>query len=86
MTTTVYREHCYTARLVTARKRHRCSIRDHYPYPCLSAVQPGEQYVRSVAFPGHDAVGGTRPVVHVVCVNCAVNYIGLDRLAAEAQS
>lgn len=86
---TMYRDYCHTARIVTARKRHHCAIRDHYPTPCLP-IMPGDKYIRSTAFPGHESMParwekGARPVSHAVCLSCARNYIGLDDLAQIAE-
>ena len=51
---------------VTARKAHRCE-EGH-------KIQPGDDYLRGVAFPGHDAVGGDVPWVLKLCVPCATRY------------
>lgn len=56
-----------TAWLVRARKRYRCQ-------DSREVIEAGTLYVRMVAFPGHDAVGGTRPWVLKVCLNCATRY------------
>jgi hypothetical protein len=37
-------------------------------------VVPGQQYVRMVAFPGSDVVGGDRPWVLKICTTCATRY------------
>lgn len=54
-----------TEHTVTARKLHPCG-----GYRCTSTIRPGENYVRLVAFPGHDANGSTTPWVLNVCVSC----------------
>ena len=84
MPPTKYVDYCHVARLLKARKQHRCEIRDHYPYPCRT-ISPGDLYIRSTIFPGHDAAGSrwdknARPQSQAVCLNCARNYIGLDTL------
>lgn len=71
-----------TASLVTARKRRHCRIRDR---ACLGEVKPGDQYVRAVMFPNHDAYGYTHghPVVSTYCLPCASNYTPTDQLTEE---
>lgn len=59
-----------TAYTLTARKSYRCQ-----EYRCSVVIQPDEQYVRAVLFPGHDsgyAVDG--PVHWKFCVGCATRY------------
>ena len=59
----------YTERLVTARKRHRC---EQYPSTlCGKWIEPGDDYVRAVAFPGDvtDHIWVLR-----LCVPCATQY------------
>lgn len=58
-----------TAHLVRARKTRRCE-----GYRCPHQIDPGEDYVRTVCFPGHDANGGTRPWVLHLCITCATEY------------
>lgn len=53
----------YVEHLVTARKDHYC---DDYPR-CTDGIKAGEPYLRCVAFPGHDANGGTKPWVMNLC-------------------
>jgi len=61
----------YTAKVVRARKRHRCDG----PYDGPGhMILPGRRYVRSVVFPGHDASNGKAPWVHRLCVDCAQQY------------
>lgn len=55
-----------TAWTVTARRERRC---ENYP-PCYHLIQPGEDYARHVAFPGHEANGGTVPWVLCLCRGC----------------
>jgi hypothetical protein len=91
MSALVYRDHAHTAKVVRARKGHWCDIKDMYPMQCVGRIEPGQQYIRSVIFPGHDAGPsrydrGARPWSHEVCLNCAVNYRGLDDLAKAATS
>lgn len=57
-------------RWVTARKQHRCDVREHYPVPCPLVIQPGERYVRLVEFPG-DVNSDTAPWVMRKCETCA---------------
>ncbi|GAB3471888.1 hypothetical protein [Actinophytocola sediminis] len=54
-----------TAHTVTARKPFTC-----HGYRCYHRIQPGEQYVRHVAFPGHDCNGGSSPWVMRICADC----------------
>jgi hypothetical protein len=58
-----------TAHLVTARTPFVC----HY-YRCTTEIGRGEDYVRAVCFPGHDANGSTVPWVMKLCVGCATYY------------
>lgn len=58
-----------TAHLVRTRKSFRCD-----GFRCATTVQKGDDYVRAVAFPGHDANGGTQPWVMKLCVDCATQY------------
>jgi hypothetical protein len=83
-----YTGHAMTARLVTARTPKWCGCQNTYPYPCKRRIDPGDKYVRSVMFPGHDAgpgryERGARPQVMPICVNCASGYVGIDRLVRE---
>lgn len=57
-------EHTVTARKMRACEGHRC----------VRVIQPGEDYVRAVAFPGHDANGSDRPWVMRVCLGCYFEY------------
>jgi hypothetical protein len=57
-----------TAWTAVARKPFRCQ--DHGD----RVVVRGQRYVRMVAFPGHEAVGGDRPWVLKVCTRCATRY------------
>lgn len=54
-----------TEHTVTARLGFTC-----HGYPCTRMVRSGEDYVRLVAFPRHDANGGTTPWVLKICVAC----------------
>lgn len=74
-----------TAALRTARKSRWCSARDTYPYPCAGRISKGEQYVRSVMFPSHDASGYDVPVTRDTCLVCAMNYLHLLDLAIAAR-
>lgn len=50
----------------TARKARRCGS-----YRCLHTIEPGEPYLRHVAFPGDDGYEeGTRPRVMEECRHC----------------
>jgi hypothetical protein len=53
-------EHTVTAGLAFACQGYRC----HH------VVRKGEDYIRMVAFPGHDANGGTTPWVLKLCIGC----------------
>lgn len=74
------------ATLRTARKTHWCTANDDYPVPCRRRIELGDQYVRSVMFPNHDASGYDVPVTRDTCLSCAANYIYLDDLATVATS
>lgn len=54
-----------TEHTVTARLAFVC-----HGYRCSSVVRKGEEYVRLVAFPRHDANGSTVPWVMKLCVSC----------------
>lgn len=54
-----------TEHTVTARLGFTC-----HGYRCHNLVSKGEDYVRLVAFPRHDANGGTTPWVLKLCVAC----------------
>ncbi len=69
-----------SAEVRKARRDHWCSARDAYPYPCPGRIPAGEEYVRSVMFPSHDASGYDVPVVRDTCRDCAPNYLYLDQL------
>jgi hypothetical protein len=58
-----------TEHTVTARKARQCE-----GWRCWVRIQPGEDYVRSVAFPGHEANGGDRPWVMHICKGCHTQY------------
>lgn len=58
-----------TEHSVTARADRRCD-----GYRCGRKVRRGEQYIRLVAFPAHDANGGTTPWVLRICVECWREY------------
>ena len=60
-----------SAYLVRARKVRRCE-----GFRCTHQIEPGEDYVRAVCFPGHDANDGTRPWVLHICVTCATEFGG----------
>lgn len=65
------------AEVRTARRERWCTARDDYPHPCPGRIRVGEEYVRSVMFPNHDASGYDVPVVHDTCRECAQNYVYL---------
>ena len=69
-----------TAEVRKARRDRWCSARDAYPYPCPGRIPAGQEYVRSVMFPSHDASGYDVPAVRDTCRDCARNYLYLDRL------
>ena len=69
--------HGGTASVRKSRRVRFCGARDIY---CWHTIRPGEEYVRSVMFPNHDASVYDVPVVHVTCAGCALNYIYLDQL------
>jgi hypothetical protein len=62
------RQEYNTARSVhTARKPRRC---DGDMPKCYRTIEQGRRYTRLVAFPGHDANGGTTPWVLKLCGEC----------------
>lgn len=78
---TTYRSHAMTARLVTARKGHRCDYsRDVSWGRACRPIAPGDQYVRVTVFPGHDFIECKAPQSGACCLPCAEGYIGLDTL------
>lgn len=52
----------YSERTVVARKRHWCDEYAHH-----HRIEPGETYVRAVAFPDGDINNGTQPWVMRLC-------------------
>jgi hypothetical protein len=58
-----------TEHTITSRKDRRCE-----GYRCGRAIAGGDDYVRLVAFPGHDANGSDRPWVMCICVSCWREY------------
>jgi len=54
-----------TASTVIARKAFICDA-----YHCDNMIDPGEEYARHVAFPGHDANDGSTPWVMRICWEC----------------
>lgn len=69
-----------SAEVRKARREHWCTARDDYPYPCAGRIPVGQEYVRSVMFPSHDASGYDVPVVRDTCRACALNYLYLMNL------
>lgn len=68
-----------TARAFRSRKRRRCD--EEFAHD--RNIDPGDLYVRLVAFPGHDANPyGPRPSILKICERCADHYAGSD--AAKA--
>ncbi len=63
------READYTEHLIRARKQHAC-----HGYRCSTLILAGQDYVRAVAFPGHDANGSARPWVMKLCISCATEF------------
>jgi len=63
--------HDSASSIVRARKPHYCFARTGYPFPCRGRIEPGTLYVRSVAFPNHEANGSGKVLVRAVCDNCA---------------
>lgn len=55
--------------IVRARKQHRCQMgwshRD-----CLKTIEPGTNYYRAIAWPGHVANEGPAPWVMRICRKC----------------
>lgn len=57
-----------TQHTVTARKRRRC---DDGSYGCWQWIEPGQRYLRAVAFPGSEHnPEGPAPRVLNVCGGC----------------
>lgn len=54
---------------VVARKRHWCE-----EYGDVHRIEPGETYVRCVAFPDGDVNTGTQPWVLKICVEHFTQY------------
>jgi hypothetical protein len=83
-----YRAHAYVARLVTARKYHRCAFsRDVSWGRACRDIRSGDQYIRITVFPGHDVIDTDRPVTDPCCLACAHGYDGISSLVpAEAAS
>lgn len=62
--------------LVTARVEHRCDRPGRFE-DCKRLIEPGEDYVRAVAFYDDDGVWqrrGWRPWVMKICMPCATAY------------
>ncbi len=59
-----------TSYTVTARRDRPC---DNYP-PCHRGIKAGEDYARHTTFPGNEANGSNRVVVHCVCQPCQTEY------------
>lgn len=57
---------------VTARLAFTC-----HGHRCTRIVASGEDYVRLVAFPGHDANGSKQPWVLKICAQCWREPAGL---------
>ena len=65
------REVNYTEATVRAGKRHRC---DDF-YGCVTRwIEKGDDHIRMVAFPGHDANSSARPWVMRICIPCWRRY------------
>lgn len=59
----------YTAHTVTARKPARCENYIGGGW-CPRGIAVGDDYIRHVAFPGHDCNTGTQPWVMRECTSC----------------
>ena len=70
-----------TVKGVTARKRHRC---DESWGGDVHFIEPGQRYLRHVAFPGDDVNGSDRPWVLRQCVACAEDRDSAGFLVADA--
>lgn len=66
-----------TAKIVTARKAHRCDATHDASWfrACSGQIKPGERYVRMVCFPG-DINTSRAPWVMRACPGCASGYAG----------
>lgn len=80
---TVLHDHCHVARLVTARKPHRCVHTSPTGPSSPHRIMPGQHYVRSTIYPGHDVVDITTPRTDACCLSCASYYSGAIGNAAE---
>lgn len=61
------------SRTVRARKARRCGAYVGGGW-CTTRIEPGDDYVRVVVFPGHECNDGPAPLVLVLCVPCATEY------------
>lgn len=62
-----------TQHTVTARKSYPCDS-----YRCGGTIEPGQNYVRAVAFPGSDHCNGPRPIMVRGCQECSAELIGTE--------
>jgi hypothetical protein len=78
----IYRGHCETFQLVTARKTHRCDYSRDLSWfrACAMHIKPGNKYVRVTVFPGHDFIDVEVPTSGACCVVCAEGYNFMDDL------
>ena len=62
---------------VKARKRHRCDVLTDASWfrACTGWINPGEEYVRAVCFPG-DVNSSNVPWVMRLCGACSSGYVG----------
>jgi hypothetical protein len=73
----VVREFKHTARLVRARKRHWCLGRND---GCAREIRPGQMYIASTVYPGHDVIEVLRPRRDAFCLHCAGGYATFEPL------
>ena len=66
-----------TRKTVRARKRHRCAVAHDgsWARACTGWIEPAEEYVRAVCFPG-DVNSSDVPWVMRMCSACARGYVG----------
>lgn len=96
MSTLTARETGATYRVVRSRRDRHCEDGyATYPHTCQGVIRRGEQYVRAVMFPNHDVYSYidrdtgrplNRPIVTVLCFECASGYHLSGQLVAAARS
>lgn len=94
MSALIAREVGATFRVVTTRRDRRCEDGyATYPHRCVGTIAAGQQYIRAVMFPNHDVYAyveldgrpSKRPMVRVLCFECASGYYRTGLLVIDAQ-